>query len=245
MATLLFISHTTFSQIINVEKSRKVTDTIGFAGGLSLQGSYLDNEGEFIDFSIYPDVQYKTEKDLFLLIGGYSLTKTDGVDFRNSGVLHLRYNRKVNPIIRLEAFQQIQNDAVNRIDYRYLSGAGVRMKLVDVEFLKTYLGITPMLELERAEEPSFAFQRDLRLSNYLSFTLFMNDNVALSSTTYYQPVVNQFIDYRLLNENRMGVNLGKRTSFDLISKYIWDNEPPIEAPRRFVSLSGGLSFSTN
>ncbi len=233
------------SQIINVEKERKVTDTIGFAGRLSLQGAYLDNDGEFMNFGVIPDVQYKTEKNLYLLFGSYALTKAEDIDFQNSGMIHFRFNRKINDLIRIEAFQQIQEDAVNRIEYRYLSGAGVRLKLLDHQNLKTYTGVLPMLELEQADGPSFVFQRDWRLSNYLSFSLFLNEGATLYSTTYYQPDINQIADFRVFNENQMSVELGKRSSFDLTTRYSWDSAPPTEAPNRFVSIAGGFSITTN
>jgi len=229
------------AQIINIEKARKVTDTVGLAGGAQLRGSYFENEQRYFNISAIPDVQYKTKKDLILLIGAYSLSKTEDIELQNAGMVHLRYNRKMNDVIRFEAFQQIQKDAVNKIDYRYLVGAGLRTKLIESDFTKIYLGVLPMLELEQSDPPVSRFQRDVRASNYLSFSFFMNDTATLYSTSYYQPDVSELADYRFYNENQLSFALGETTSFDLTSRFTFDSEPPIDAPNRFVLVSGGFS----
>ena len=233
------------AQIVNIEKARKVTDTVGLSGGLELRGSYLDNETSFLTISAIPDVQYKTKKDLWLLIGSYQLTQSENVDFQNSGLLHLRYNHKVNSLLRLEAFSQLQKDKVNEIDYRYLAGAGPRFKFVDIDSFKLYVGMLPMLELEQSEEPENAFRRQTRLSNYASFTLDFNEHSTFYSTSYYQPNFASFSDFRFYTENKLSLALFKQINFDFTTTYSWDSEPPLNAPGRFLNIAGGFSYHSN
>lgn len=241
---LLSIANQSIAQIVNIEKARKVTDTTGVSGGMELRGSYLENETSILDLSIIPDIQYKTKKDLWLLIGSYNLTQSEDVDFQNSGLIHLRYNHKVNSLLRLEAFNQIQKDKVNKIDYRYLAGAGPRFKFIDIDSFKLYVGLTPMLELERTEAPESMFRRQARLSNYVSFTYDFNEQSSFYSTSYYQPNFASFSDFRFYTENKFTFTLLKHVDFDFTTTYSWDSEPPLNATGRFVKIAGGFSFSS-
>ena len=230
------------AQVVNIEKARKITDTTGLAGGLELQGSYLENEESILDLSVIPDLQYKTEKDLWLLIGSYNLTQTDDVDFQNSGLVHLRFNRKMNQLIRFEAFSQVQKDKVNHLDYRLLNGFGPRFKLTETNAFNLYVGILPMLELERSDPPELIFQREYRLSNYASFTYDINNNSSLVSTTYYQPEFAEFADFRFFTENKLSLSFLKNIDFDVTTTYRWDSRPPVKAPNRLFKISGGFSY---
>ena len=115
---------TSYDQIVNMESERYHTDTTGWAG--TLGGDFaLTNYGQKV-YSINANahLQYKTKKSLYLFLGGYGFLKGDNLSFVDYSFLHLRYNYKLTKILRWEAFTQLQQNAITKIQFRYLIGTG-------------------------------------------------------------------------------------------------------------------------
>jgi hypothetical protein len=76
--------------------------------------------------------QYKTKnlKNYFLLLGNIDYSLANGEELSNSGLIHFRYNRKLNKKIRLEAFTQYQYNKILGIESRKLNGIGTRYKII-------------------------------------------------------------------------------------------------------------------
>ena len=233
------------AQVVNIEKSRKATDTTGFAGGMELRGSYLDYENSILSLSVIPDVQYKTQKDLFLFLGNYNLTKSELLKFQDAAFAHFRYNRKLNNRVRWEAFTQLQNDLIAKLRYRFLIGTGPRLKLLEFEKFRLYSGTLPMFEWERLKDAASTAHTDFRLSQYFSFTLDINDQARLISTSYYQPLLKKWSDYRIYSENQLSVKIFEKLRLNVTGTYAWDEVPPTDAPRRLLRLATGFEYRLN
>ena len=158
------------SQIINVESKRIATDTTGFSGkiGMSLSASKFTQS--YVAAELASQVQWKTTKNIYLLVGDFQIVNAGGESFNNSGFGHLRFNRKFSSKVSLELFTQVQYNSVTKITARYLNGAGLRFKLSPYETAKVYWGIAAMHEYEELSNPDI-INKDIRLSSYMSFTL--------------------------------------------------------------------------
>lgn len=231
------------AQVINIEEFRKVTDTSGFAGKLQLRGNYIRGQHELASLITGIDVQYKSRngKHLYLVLTDYSVTTSDTLKFQDAAFLHFRYNRKLNKTIRFEAFTQLQDDKVLQLHMRYLLGAGIRLKLLELKPLKFYTAALPMLEVERVKygEPVTY----IRLSTYLSTTVKLSDWASLAATCYYQPLLSRPADYRFLAVGRLTSAISKKTSLLCTGSFLWDEVPPLKAPGKFINFSTGLSYT--
>jgi putative salt-induced outer membrane protein YdiY len=231
------------AQILNAESLRKATDTSGFSGSASLDFALKRNTRNFTTFSSDIHVQYKMEKHLVLLKSDLAFQKIEGSDVENSSILHLRYNYKLSDRFTWEAFSQLQNNKINLIDLRALAGTGVRYKLTTSEKYRFYIGTLAMYEHEKLDDGVTPIQKNLRNSSYVSFSLYPNENVSIISTTYYQPILENFSDYRISNQSSLRVGMFKNVSLKVSYTFTYDTFPAVGIPSSQYDFSTGLSYS--
>ncbi|HLO81373.1 MAG TPA: DUF481 domain-containing protein [Chitinophagaceae bacterium] len=230
------------AQIINVENSRIHTDTVGWAGELGAQVSFTKNTQEVFLAQMNAHLQYKTQKDLFLILGNYGFLSGDAVKLINNSFLHLRYNRKLSELLRIEAFSQILQNPVTLIDYRFLTGAGPRFKLSGSKKLKLYAATLVMYEYERELDSIKTIHNDIRSSSYASFSIMFNSQTELVNTIFYQPLFTSISDFRILDQMKFSVKTGKKFSVSLNLNYLYDNVPAPGVPRINYTFSTGLDY---
>ncbi len=241
---LVFLAgFTAQSQIINTESLRMVTDTSGWSGSISLHIGFVKNVSELFKVSNKIHVQYKTGKQLILFMNDIGFERADGANFINKGVQHLRYNYKIRPRITWEAFLQNQYNAISKIDYRRLAGTGLRFKLSTHEKYKAYLASLLMYENEKTTETPAIISRDWRNSSYFSFSFYFNKNVSLISTTYYQPKLRQFSDYRVAHQSALSFTIFKNLAFSTAFNFTYDAFPVAGIPKKQYELINGLVYS--
>lgn len=241
--TLLFFPILTFSQIINVESLRKVTDTSGWTGNTSLSFSLTKNTNTLIRLNNNIHVQYKMNRHLALFVNNLGFERAGEQSFVNNGSQHLRYNYKVLDNITWEAFVQSQYNSISKIKFRGLAGTGPRFKLLGLEKYRLYLGTLLMYEHEELNEETLLINRDWRASTYLSLSFFPTDNISFVSTTYYQPVLNEFQDYRIASENSFVLGIFEKLSLRVTYTLTFDATPATEVPNTFYNLSTGLLYA--
>jgi hypothetical protein len=228
------------AQIINVESLRIKTDTAGWAGKIGVNFSMIQNTKSLMNIGNNTHIQYKTTKSLILLLGQYSLLVSGDNNLIDKSVLHLRYNYNFTHIFVGECFVQAQRNAISKIDFRGLWGAGLRFKLNKDEKHKYYLGTTFMYEYEISTTK--ISQKLFRWSNYFSLSLYPSDYIRFVSTSYYQPVFSDFSDYRILSQNSFYFLITRHLSFKSTFNYYFDNRPEPGVPKTQYSLLSGLVY---
>ena len=237
---MMFI-HSASGQIVNIEKKRISTDTVGWFGSANVNFSGSKTTKSILALSTGTLLEYKnkTNKDLWLLITELSLISADKEKFSNSGFGHLRYNRKLGDAVRWEFFTQIQYNSLTKIDRRALGGTGLRFKLTQYEHARFYLGIAYMYEYEELLEPK-VIKRDHRNSSYFSFSLLPEETVSFVSTLYVQPLLKDPSDYRLSNETSLSLGITKKLSLNATFKFSFDSFPPDGVPKSTYYFMNGL-----
>ncbi|MCB9033905.1 MAG: DUF481 domain-containing protein [Chitinophagales bacterium] len=230
------------SQIVNIEKERFVNDTTGWAGSGDFGFSFGKQQNTFYTLYANAHVQYKNEKNLYLLLGSYEMIKGKSEKILNGGFLHFRYNYKIRNWVRWEAFTQIQHNELTALKLRYLIGTGPRFKLSQKEKYKFYLGYHYMFEYEINEAETEKLKQH-RVNAYLSFTIKPNDIVELTSTTYYQPLISNMKDYRITTDNAIHFSINSFLSLYMSYRLTYDAVPPIGSATKLTYLwNNGLSF---
>ena len=239
----LLISITAECQILNAESLRKVTDTSGFSGSMSASFAVKRNVNDFLTIGSDIHIQYKMKDHLVLFKNDVAFQKIEGENFDNSLISHIRYNYRFHPRMAWEIFLQGQYNKVNLIDFRGLVGTGPRIKLTTSEKYKFYLGLLAMYEHENVIDGVTPTQKDFRASTYLSFSLYPSDHVTIISTTYYQPRIDKFHDYRISSMSSLVVDLFKNFALKTSYTFTYDAFPAIGIPNSQYDLSTGITYS--
>ena len=242
---LFFTSCFCSAQVINVESLRKASDSAKWSGSASLDVGLIKNTNSIFRISNNIHVQYNDKTNLYLFINDLNFQKIEDNSFVNRGTQHLRYNRKLNKTIKLEAFVQSQYDAVSQIDFRGLLGIGPRFKLSHYENYRIYLGTLVMYEYEKASiEIANRYQKDIRGSVYLSFSLYPTETLSIISTTYYQPKLETFSDYRFSSNTSLLIKVYKALAFKMNFNYYSDAVPvSADVPKTQYELTNGLLYT--
>jgi Protein of unknown function, DUF481 len=233
------------AQLVNIESRRIHNDSMRCAGEFNFNFSYRDiNDKKFSVLSSNLMLQLKSKNfnSYWLFLGAADISKAGGSKFENSHFLHLRYNQKWGKIVRWEAFAQFQRNLPIGIQWRYLFGTGPRFKLLSSQLLHLYAGVLYMYDYERTTND--VLSRGSRNSTYASFTIHVPAiKMEMTGTTYYQPLLQNFKDYRILSENRLAFNITKKFKVQTSFRYYFDSRPPTGFVAHTIALEQGFSVS--
>ncbi len=242
------------SQIVNIEKRRMRFDTTGWFGTVNFSLIAEQNSRRLITWRNGSQIEYQTPKRNYLMLHDFRLVQGDDQTFVNSGFLHFRFTQKIDSIhldtnkhyytgnfLRWESFIQIQYNQLLGINFRTLIGTGFRFVMFYKKDLNLFTGITPVM-LEYEEEINGVINRAVRFSSYISFYWKLNENLSVSSTTYYQPWWTKAYDYRIASEISLFTNISKRFSWRSDLNLIYDTNPPPGIRRTAYNLNNGILF---
>ena len=230
------------AQVVNIESSRIQTDTVGWAGSGGAAVSITRNTQQIITIDLEAQLQYKTPKSLWLILGDYGFLKGGTEKYLLNSFGHLRFNHKLNKWIRWEAFTQVQSNHIMQIRSRYLTGTGPRFKLWSHPKFRLYAASLVMYEHETEKVKPAIIHNDIRSSSYLSFTFLPTETIELVSTTFYQPLFNNLRDTRIFNQTSLHVNATKRFSMYVKWNWIYDKQPAGTAPETSYQLVSGFNL---
>ena len=242
LLNLILVGFPATGQIVNIENARLHTDTTGWAGNTNASMAIIKSVQNVFSLDMNAHVQFKSRKDLYLLLGSYGILNGGGAKLVDNSFLHFRYNRKLNDHLRWEAFTQIQKNVINNIEYRFLVGTGPRFKVVDRKKFKLFFAGLIMLEQEKEKVQPANISLNWRNSNYVSFSIYPNSQLDLVSTTFYQPLISLFNDFRILNQSRLRVKATKKLSLSINYNYLFDHFPPLGTPETNYTFSTGLDY---
>jgi Protein of unknown function, DUF481 len=231
-------------QIVNIEDKRvRLGDSITFKGYVDLGLNFYKNDKHLTTARASFQVEKALNKHFMMLIGGYNLVKGEGQNFLNDGFLHFRHNIDINRHLVWETFTQIQYNERTRMLFRGLLGGGMRIKLRLAQKQRFYIGTAYILEQNqfRDETPR---QLNHRLSTYLSYNVQLPNKSRLVHTTYFQPLLTDFKNFRMASEVSWLMNITNRLIFKATANLSNDNDPriPGEIPDLTYSWTNGLRW---
>jgi hypothetical protein len=229
------------AQVINIENKRFLNDTNGWVGNVDFNFNMFNNTQLVLQFSNAVRVQYQKNNSRFIFLNDLNFLKAGNTDFANAGYQHFRYNYKVNKWLTLEAFTQTQYNPVLKLDFRYLIGAGPRFKLLKKENVRIYVAALYMYEYDDiVNEEANLYEH--RISSYITCSFSVLKNIELISTTFYQPNINNTLDYRIANDSGLEIHINKHLNFKSTFNMLYDTYQPIGIPDLVYSFRNGLSI---
>jgi len=234
------------AQLVNIESQRVQSDSVRTITVLDLLYNYQNNNNEelsLINFSATHQYKTKDLKNYFLLLGNIDYSLANGEELSNSGLIHFRYNRKLNDRLRIEAFSQYQYNKILGIESRNLIGIGPRYKINKSDKMVFYIGSLLMQEFEKASDntKTMSYQR---LSSYLSISIKNKaKTLEFTSVVYYQPNINLWKDYRLSNQTTLAFNISSKLQFVNSINYGFDSYAPTNISKQNIILSNGFKLN--
>lgn len=232
------------SQVVNIETQRLKSDTNTWSGKIKVGGSYVKTSSELLRFNVNNHIQYKKDSNIVLILTDYNISKSASEDFQNAGTQHIRYNRICNNVLTWELFTQAQYNKLLNVNFRWLTGTGPRLKLLSKGKSRIYFAALYMYEYEELNSP-LVYHRDHRISSYISMNLNIADHVTFVNTTYFQPKINNFSDFRIYSQFDLRFNISKHFAFSTAYKLYYDANPPEGIIHRTHYLTNSLIFSFN
>ncbi|MES2565244.1 MAG: DUF481 domain-containing protein [Bacteroidota bacterium] len=229
------------AQVINIENKRFLNDTNGWIGNIDFNFNVYNNTQQVLQFSNAVRVQYQKNRHRFIFLNDLNFIKAGNTDFANAGYQHFRYNYKISKWITMEAFTQTQYNPVLKLDFRYLLGAGPRLKLLKKPNSRIYVAALYMYEYDDiiGEEINLY---EHRISSYLTCSFFLLKSIDLTSTTFYQPNIENALDYRIANDSGLEIHINKHLNFKSTFNMLYDTYQPEGIPNLVYSFRNGLSI---
>ena len=238
---VLFKTSVSKAQVINIENKRFMNDTNGWVGNIDFTCNVIQNTQQVISFSNAIRVQYQKNRSRFILLNDVNFIKAGNTNFVNAGYQHFRYNYKVNKYLTMEAFTQTQYNPVLKLDFRYLLGAGPRLKLVKRENVRIYLAALYMYEYDDIVNDAVNIYEH-RISSYITGSFSLSKTVDFTTTTFYQPNIENTADYRIANDSGLEIHINKHLNFKSTFNLLYDTYQPSGIPDLVYSFRNGLSI---
>jgi hypothetical protein len=238
MFCIWFKSH---SQVVNIENRRIYDDSTGFSGAFDAVFSYIQNKDYIYNVNLRNRLQYKNKKHYFLLLNDIFYSGGEKV-YANFGMGHFRYAYRIKQSgWKIESYSQIQYNQLLNQKIRTLVGAGIRGKILGKEKVKLFFGSSIFYEYEEIQ-PNNEFNRDFRWSNYLSWFMSFK-HFSFSGTSYFQPKLEDFNDYRFAGQYTFETQITKKMRFKTDVNIFHDTRPPENVRSTISNLLLGFSYS--
>jgi hypothetical protein len=195
-------------------------------------------------------------KNRIKIISGSDLLSEDSNLIINDHFGQLRYTSLLHKKMLLFAFGQIQSSNNLLIDKRIIGGGGLRFKALgsDSSRIKFDVAIGAMQEYEVLAKEQISdthlYQNKIetnvtRLANFSILKIRLADDINLVNTIYYQPMVANFTDFRVLNDLDLIFSLRNWLAFTINFIYRYDSKSPDVLVSEDYFLNGGVIFSLN
>ena len=160
---------------------------------------------------------------------------------------HLRYRRDISDWLSVEGFVQHEYDRWRRLRFRGLAGAGPRFDFDLGKSSHLGLGVAFMSQWEELLSPKagdlHGIHQESRLSSYLSASIKLNDDAALSGSFYVQPNLARFSDVRGLVDAKITVALTKRLALRVLLALNYYTAPPAQVRGYDASTNVGFTLA--
>ena len=227
---------------VNVEQSRLDSKT-GISGHIDGGLTLIRGNVNLSQIGLRSRLNYVTGVHRPFLQVAINYGEKNEVAFLNQAYGHARWTAMWHRLLGTELFAQVQEDSFRSLILRQLYGGGVRSELLDHPASSLALGIGAMYEREvyrdqrstvnangemSQSRPIDRIENNLRLTHYLSAKqkVAWSTELLFGLTIYYQPLINQMKDYRLLCDFIVEIKLSNYLHLVESLGLLYDSEPP-------------------
>lgn len=236
------------AQIVNVERLLPGDPGPGLEGAVHLSLDMLEgnSESRSLDGSVL--MRLRSGDHLFQVVAGGSYKTAQGNKVADQALGHIRYGYLLGGGGRLEALMQVQRNAFVRLRRRLLLGAGIRLPLLQSgSDVRGEVGggvdIGLIVMHEREDLNGIDSEPGWRASILLSTRWVFAPNVSVGGQLYYQPLLADPDDARLLSDAGITVRLLGPLSLMVESRLVHDSNPPPGVKTTDISIRNTLAVT--
>lgn len=216
---------------INIEQVREDTKQEDLFGDVEFSGNVQYGNTNILNVSSAGLLGYHRNKSTIFVLGSASFATDFKQSLSNSQMGHVRYNYQFFDWLWWEFYTQVAHDEFLLVNLRVLGGQGPRFALYNGKVFQSFFGTSYMPEYEMLDANSVSTNIPNtfvhRWSNYLSFVFSPTEALKVQNTTYAQPRLDKFSDFRIMNDSILSVELNNTDlELDVGVKLRYDSLPP-------------------
>lgn len=233
---------------VDIEALRATDPPLGRSGSIGGDISVRTGNVDFIAFDLRARMYEVTSTETRLLIGDGGVGFLDRSRFASAGLLHYRRSyTAVSTRYTPEWYGQMNYDRAQRLTFRALGGGGLRTGFAQGEWGDFGAGSGVIVELERLSieesDPHPTNTLEVRWTNFLTLRVVPTENLVITSTTYVQPAVGDFGDYRALEKLRIAATISETLALTVSFDLRYDSRPPEQISALDTRLRTGVTYS--
>ena len=234
--------------IVNIESLHTGEPQPGYSGTVNVSVDGQSGNTDKLSVNAGARLQWHGGAVTNFAILRYNYGETSGVEDTNKLFSHARHIHQISDKTAYEGFVQAERNTFNRLSFRGLLGGGLRLKLSEIPDKKSlHLGVGGFFSREtlekRAGTTDGGSKNTWRVNTYLNYVQQLNDSVRVLSTTYYQPAIDDFSDYRLLEDATLSVKMTDSLSLNVSLDLAHDSKPPQAVKKTDTTYGTGIEYS--
>lgn len=244
------------AQILKVDKgsllldsSRVLIGNIGLNFNVHNRSATSEKEITFIGLTGATDIVYLSEKHAYISINNIHYFKSTGGPLSSNGYSHVRANFLRKKHVSYETFCQIQYDDGRNMPFRFLTGGGVRLRIIESKKSSLRIGIGAMSETERWKlvqlDNTIISKTILKTSDYIGWSTKFNDQVDINLIVYYQGGFDSEDDLfrnRISGDLQFQIKVTDKLSFVNSFSCQYEDKPIIQIRKMVYSFTNGLMW---
>jgi putative salt-induced outer membrane protein YdiY len=213
--------------ITNIENDRPSLPKTGVSGSAQVGLDGKTGNQKEANYSAASKLFYRTDSEIFMLIGARAYGKTNNLKDTDETFLHSRWTHLLSSRWALESFAQWQQNEFENLNARLLAGAGGRYLIAQEEGVYSLaVGLGAFREKETLDLISYnTTQYFWRGNSYYSYKYRLNKTLSVVNTTYLQPNLDDTQDYRMLFDLGVSLSLSNNLSLKFNYKLTHDSRP--------------------
>ena len=233
---------------VNIEVLRTDTLSMGRSGSVGGDMTFQTGNVDFIAVNFRGRVYNVTPTQTRLIVGNGGLGFLSRSRFASNGLLHYRRSyTDVSFYFDPEWFGQINYDRSQQLTFRAVGGAGARTAFAQGGWGQFGAGSSAIVEYERLMLPDSAIHPNrtlkVRWSSFLTLRVVPSDNLVITSTTYLQPAINDFDDYRAVENLRLSTSITETLALTISFDLRYDSGPPDGLSALDTRLRTGVTYT--
>ncbi len=240
-ALLLVLAPAFASAQVNTEALRDADDWRGVRGQLGATFGFASGNTDFLEVGTDARVDVHLERERAFVVAAVRYSEADGERFVDRSFAHARLSHRLVGPLWAEGFAQIEQNAQQLLEWRILTGGGLRLAVIERPTAGLAFGLTPMFEYENLSAEAMEERtRLLRASSYVAGRIRVNDRTAFAATVYAQPRPFRPADTRILGSLSAQVQATRWVALRVQANVRHDTDPPTGIERTDVLVENGL-----
>lgn len=235
------------AQIVNVQSRFADALPEGLHGAAEASTDWRTGSNDYLTLKGAVTAHYKNDPSLVLMLVSGEYGVASELRTLAKTLEHLRYRHHWSEHWSSEFFLQHEYDGFRRLTSRGLAGVGGRYQFVSEKRGSLALGVAGMFDFEKLTVGEFSDSGrtydQARFSSYAIGRLLLAEGVNLVQTLYYQPKMDDFADWRLLEEASLVVQPTKRFGISVGVVIAYDSRSPESVARLDTQVKSTLGIS--